>query len=130
MGFWRNLSKSIIERVIKPELEAIRSDLGERITALNSRVTEALTKANAAVTEVREMRKQMTALQALDIGFQEQGKVIVLAHIGGKDRVKIIETKREMSPLEYKRLAESIKRDYGAEPKFVDAPMGADIRII
>lgn len=123
MGFWRNLSKKIVDRVIKPELDSIRKDLG-------SKVAEAVSKANAAVREVRELRAQLTALQAMDIGFHERGKVIVLASINGKDRVKIIETKMEMSPLEYKQLAETIKRDYGAQPRFVDAPVGGDIRII
>jgi len=123
MGFWRTLSKKITDRVIKPELDAIRKDLG-------GRVSEALTKANAAVKEVRELRKQLTALQAMDIGFREMGKVIILARIGGKDRVQIIDTKREMTPLEYKHLAESIRRDFGADLSFVDAPQGADIRVL
>lgn len=114
MGFWHNLASKIVTHVIKPELVALKSELMEK-------VTEAITKANAAVQEVKDLRRQLASLQALDIGYHEKGKIIVLANINGKDRVKVIETRLTMTIDEYKDLAESVKDQYGAQVAYVDS---------
>ena len=118
MGFWGNLTRKLIVKVVKPELVKLTKDIGE-----------ALMKSNAAVNEVRDLKRQLTSLQAIDAGFRESGKVILLTRINGQDRVKIFDTKKDMTLAEYQRLSEQLSFEYGAKPTHVDGPMGTDLYI-
>lgn len=127
MGFWRTLAVNIVRDVVGPELNALRKDLGERLADVASKANRALQAAEAAVDEVRTLRKQMATAMALDVGFKETGKLILLTRIGDQDRVKILDMKPTMTSTEYKAIVERLKADFGmGDPVWVDKPAGMD----
>jgi nitrate reductase NapAB chaperone NapD len=70
-----------------------------------------------------QIRDQVTALQAIDVEYhEERGKLILVASVGGKDIVKIIQIRRGHSILEWKQMVDEIEQRYGARPRFVDSP--------
>jgi len=121
MGFFGTLARQILVQVVKPELERIAVD----IKAAVAEARKAHNTAQASLSQVRELRRQMSAALAIDIGIKESGKVIILTRINGQDRVKIVDTKPTMTILEYKRLVESLEREFGAGVTWVDGPSGA-----
>lgn len=127
MGFWRTLARGIVRDVVAPELEALTKDFGAKLGEAVKTAEKALSVAQAAVEEVRLLRRQMAAAQALDVGFKETGKLILLTRIGDQDRVKILDMKPTMTAQEYKAVVERLKEDLGVgEPVWVDKPMGMD----
>lgn len=125
MGFMGDLAKQILLRVVKPEMEQIAKDVKEAVAQTH----KAASKAEAAVTMVKELRRQMSAAMAIDVGLREAGKVIILTRINGQDRVKIVDTKPQMTLAEYRQLVESLESEYGAKATWVDGPPGAEVMI-
>lgn len=125
MGFFGNLARQILVQVVKPELERIAVDIKEAVT----KATKAEHKADAAMVMVRELRRQMSAALALDVGLKEAGKVIIMSRVNGQDRVKIVDTKPQMTLAEYRQLVESLESEYGAKTVWVDGPRGSDVVI-
>ena len=125
MGLFVTLAGNILRQVVKPELEQIAKDLKGAL----DKATKAMAKADAAVVMVKELRKQMSAVMAIDVGLKEAGKVIILSRVQGQDRVKIIDVKPQMTIQEYRQLVESLQAEYGAQPVWVDAPTGTDVVI-
>lgn len=123
MGFWTKLVGNVLRQVVKPELELIAKDVGDAVR----KAAHAVAKADAAVTMVKELRKHMSAAMAIDVGFKEAGKVIILSRVQGQDRVRIVDVKPKMTVQEYKQLIESLESEYGVAPTWVDAPQGVDV---
>ena len=121
MSFLSSLARQILVQVVKPELERIAAD----IKAAGVEAHKAHTTAQASLVQVRELKRQMSAALAIDIGIKEAGKVIILTRINGQDRVKIVDTKPQMTIPEYKRLVESLEKEYGATATWVDGPQAA-----
>jgi hypothetical protein len=121
MSFLSNLARQILVQVVKPELERIAAD----IKAAGVEAHKAHNTAQASLSQVRDLKRQMSAALAIDIGIKEFGKVIILTRINGQDRVKIVDTKPQMTIPEYKRLVESLEREYGATTTWIDGPPGA-----
>jgi hypothetical protein len=121
MSFFGTLARQILVQVVKPELERIAAD----IKAAGVEAHKAHTVSQASLSQVRELKRQMSAALAIDIGIKESGKVIILTRINGQDRVKIVDTKPQMTITEYKRLVESLEREFGAQATWVDGPSGA-----
>lgn len=130
MGFWKDWARSVVKGVIlevAPELDGLARNLTSKAGEAMEQASRALRAAEAAVTEVRELRRQMAAAQALDIGFKENGKVVILTRINDRDIVKFIDIKPEMTATEYKDLVERLKHDFGlGDPVWVDKPAGMD----
>lgn len=68
---------------------------------------------------------KLTALQALDVGYADSGKIILLATVGGKDIVKIYHMERKCSLQEYKERCLWIENVFGARVHYEDLPRGA-----
>jgi len=117
MGLWKTLGGFLLNRACKAKLEEIAKDASRGAKD----ASQALAKADASVAMVRELRKQMSACMAIDVGFKDTGKVIILSRVQGQDRVRIVNVKPEMSVHEYKNLIESLESMYGADPIYVDA---------
>jgi len=127
MVFWKTLASGIIRDVVRPEVEALTVSLVGKLADAVLQVDKAIQRADAAVAEVQALRKQMSALMALDVGFKDAGKVILLTRIGDQDRVKIIDVKPSLTPLEYKALVDRLQAEYGVvAPTWVDKPVGMD----
>jgi len=120
MRFWFSLAGGLLRQVVKPELDAIAKNVGDAIR----QATQAYEHAGAAISAVKELRQQMSACIAIDVGFKEGGKVILLSRVQGQDRVRIVNVKPELTLLEYKRLIDTLERDYGARPTWIDGPPG------
>jgi len=86
----------------------------------------ALTEARGAMKFVTALRKELASLQALDMGFRETGKIIVIARVNNRDIVKIIDCPRNMAQNEYKAMVEMLERMYGAKLAYSDTPLGVD----
>jgi len=131
MGFWRTLADNIERNGVKPGLEAITQDILAKVAEAVGVAHRAQQVAQAAVDEVRTLRGQMSALMALDVGFKEMGKVILLTRIGDQDRVKILDVKPSMTLADYKTLVERLKHDFGVgEPVWGGKPAGMDDVIV
>lgn len=76
------------------------------------------------VYKLEALHDQVKAIQALDIGYQERGKIVVCAHVGNQDIVKIIDMPASMSHHKWRQMVEHIEIAYGAKAAFVDAPRG------
>lgn len=69
--------------------------------------------------------KRLAALQALDVGFEGEGKIILLATVDGRDIVKIYHMERRCSLQEYKERCLWIENVFGARAHYEDLPRGA-----
>ena len=125
MGFFGTLARQILVQVVKPELERIGAD----IKAAVAQAAKAQATAQASLAQVRELRRQMSAALAIDIGLKESGKVIILSRINGQDRVKILDTKPTMTLAEYRGLVESLEAEYGVKANWVDGPASSVVAI-
>ena len=116
MGFFGTLAREILVQVVKPELERIAVDIKDAV----AQAAKAQATAQASLAQVRELRRQMSAALAIDIGLKESGKVIILSRVNGQDRVKILDTKPAMTLSEYRGLVESLEAEYGVKANWVD----------
>lgn len=64
----------------------------------------------------------LKALQAIDVGlYKDAGKVIVIASVGGRDVVKVIDVKPGWSMTEYRDLVREVEARFGVGPRWADA---------
>jgi len=40
------------------------------------------------------------------MGWKERGKIVIIAHVGNRDIIKIIDTKPEITLMEYREMSE------------------------
>lgn len=125
VNFWVKLAGNVLRQVVKPELEQIAKDMRKAVADAK----QALAKADASVAMVKELRRQMSAVMAIDVGMHEAGKIIIMSRVQNQDRVKIVDVKPKMTVAEYRQLVESLESEYGASPTWVDGPVGADVVI-
>ena len=76
------------------------------------------------MAELSTLPNQLKALQALDVGFQQTGKIIIIAHVGGQDYVKIIDIPSRLTLVEWKSTVNEIEARYGAKARYADTIMG------
>ena len=79
--------------------------------------------AQAAINQVKFLQNQMSAAQAIDMSLRGTGKIILMTRIQGRDKVKILDCKPEMTVLEYKALVDALIREYGAQVGWADMPI-------
>ena len=70
------------------------------------------------------LEQNLKALQAIDAGWKERGKIVIVAHVGDRDIIKIIDTKAELTLMEYKAMSERLEAEYGARATFFDTEHG------
>ena len=70
------------------------------------------------------LERNIKALQAIDVGWKERGKIIIIAHVGDQDIIKIIDTKAELPLMGYKAMSERLEAEYGARVAFFDTVHG------
>ena len=63
---------------------------------------------------------QLKALQAIDAGWHDAGKIIIMFHLDGKDIVKIIDVERKTTMQDYIKLSKTLEQEYGTPPKYYD----------
>ena len=63
---------------------------------------------------------QLKALQAIDAGWHDAGKIIIMFHLDGQDIVKIIDVKRKTTMTDYIKLSKELEQEYGVPPKYFD----------
>lgn len=73
---------------------------------------------------ISRLERNLKALQAIDMGWKERGKIIIIASVGGQDIIKIIDVEKEFTTMEYKALSERLEAEYGARATFFDVPNG------
>ena len=69
---------------------------------------------------------QISALQAIDWGWKDSGKIIIVAKVGKCDIVKIIEIRPMTTMHELKSLVGMLKMEFGASVTFFDGPYYGD----
>ena len=75
-------------------------------------------------TRMGYLERNLKALQAIDVGWKERGKIVIVAHVGNRDIIKIIDTKAELTLMEYKAISERLEAEYGARATFFDTVHG------
>ncbi len=65
--------------------------------------------------------KRSAAMQAIDYGWRDGGKIILLAHVGDRDYVKIINMKARLTIQEYAQMSKRLEAEFEASPAFIDA---------
>ena len=78
------------------------------------------------IVRMNRLERGMKALQALDVGWKERSKIVIIASIGGKDIVKIIDINRDISLSEYIKLSKELEEKFSIRTTFVDLPSGAN----
>jgi hypothetical protein len=110
--------RDLIKRVCSNLRVLIKMDLAKEYARLSSDVVEI----RNSQRDVLSLPEKIAALQAVDIGFRETGKIIIIARVAGRDIVTIVDIKPETTMKEYQRICAEIKENYGARITFVDAP--------
>jgi hypothetical protein len=77
---------------------------------------------------VADVRRQLTALQALDVRFHETGKIVLIARLGaeGQGVVKSIDIPDCANIAEYCRLLAQLEKNYGLGQRGMHAPCVPD----
>ncbi len=131
MSSWKAAVGAWVREAVAPTVRELTKEALVRIAVVVEQSAQAVKAADAAVAEVRTLKAQMSALMALDVGFKEMGKVILLTRIGDQDRVKIIDVKPTMTVADYQILVERLKHDFGVgDPVYLDEPRGHHLRDI
>ena len=94
----------------------LRDDLNRIIENDCASTQELLTK------EIKRLRAEIGAVQALDVGIRERSKIIICAHAGSRDIVKIIEIPHNFDMIRFKTMVRQIETTYGARLEFEDLP--------
>jgi hypothetical protein len=79
-------------------------------------------RARESLAQSQKLRDQVGCLMAVDVGYREGGKVIVLVRVGTQDMVKIIDIPPKMTLDEYKMIIARLEHDFGTGPRWTDAP--------
>jgi hypothetical protein len=94
----------------------LRNDINRIIENDCASTQELLTK------EIKRLRAEIGACQALDVGIRERSKIIICAHVGNRDIVKIIEIAHNFDLIRFKTLVRHLESTYGAKLEFEDLP--------
>lgn len=93
----------------------------QKLIRMIKRWDELMGKVGAIEADNLLLRSQLNALQAIDESYHTPGKIIILASIGGQDRVKIIDIQRKITTVEYMNTVAKLEETYGAKPQYVDS---------
>lgn len=110
------------------ELEALRSAAKTNQAARINQAVEVaaielrLKEVSIRINKIAAVPDQLKALQAVDLGWRERGKIIVAAAVNGRDVVKIIDVPAHWHPVQYREMVADLERRYGAVVARVDAP--------
>lgn len=96
----------------------------EEIGGLRSSALLAVGEAAQAIEEVKCLRKNLSAVMAIDVDLHEGGKAVILSRVNGEDRCKIIPIERDLTIDQYRDFVKSIEETYGARVRHVDMPAG------
>ncbi|UCF48536.1 MAG: hypothetical protein JSU89_15450 [Myxococcales bacterium] len=96
----------------------------EEIGGLRTAATQALGNAVSAVEEVKRLRKQLSAVMAIDVDLHDGGKAVLLTRVNGEDRCKIIPIEPDLTMEQYRAFVKSIEETYGARVRYADMPAG------
>ncbi len=103
-------------------LWAIAPDLAQAPALLKLRLTVARDAVTAAKAEGNVIREQMAALQAVDLGFRDGGKIVLVARIGEKHIVRVYDIRPLADLMEYRKLSDEITARFGVTGVIIDAP--------
>ena len=117
MELWLKLASDLLKAIAKPALQELDKRIAEALTIAK----EALANSSLTISEVKNLKSQMSIAMAIDTSLKGQGKVIILTRVNEIDKVKIIDTKPNMTIAEYKELIESLEAQYGNNMVWVDA---------
>ena len=95
---------------------------GRELGGLRSASTQALGTAQLAFDEVKRLKSQLSALQAIDLDLHHYGHVVIITRVEGSDRVKIIDVVPELTLEQYRLLVRDVEDRYGARLSHVDGP--------
>ncbi len=121
--FKRRLS-GIVLWAIKDQLQRMTADFSGAAFAAGRKT--AIDTQAAIGAGLENIRKQVASLAAVDIDFHQTGKIILVARIGEKHIVKIIDIREKVDLREYKRIVEELQECYGVRDIRVDGPPGYD----
>lgn len=97
---------------------------GDEIGGLRRAIVTANGSAELAVGEVKALRKQLSAVMAIDVDLHEGGKVVLLSRVNGQDRCKIIPIERDLTAEQYRDFVKGVEATYGARARWADTPQG------
>lgn len=97
---------------------------GDELRGLRQAVANAKGEAQLAVDEVKGLRKQLSAVMAIDVDLHDGGKVVLLSRVNGQDRCKIIGIERDLTAEQYRDFVQSVEKTYGARARWADTPQG------
>lgn len=69
-----------------------------------------------------QIRDHVAALQALDVNFQDAGKIVLIARVHGRDIVKIVDVPKNRTLQEWKEMVRDLECRYAAPPLVIDSP--------
>jgi len=95
---------------------------GQELGGVRSASTQAVGFAQSAFDEVKRLRGQLSALQALDVDLHHYGHAVIITRVGGADRVKIVDIASDLTVAQYRDLITGLERDFGARLSHVDGP--------
>ena len=95
---------------------------GQELGGVRSASTQAVGHAQSALAEVKRLRSQMSALQAIDVDLHHYGKAVIITRVEGGDRVKIVDIAPDMTLEQYRALVQDIVERFGARVSHVDGP--------
>lgn len=123
--------KSLLQRLIMWAAgEDIELQINRRVSAAEKILCDAIAmKAKTLDLGNRKqwdvLRTQISALQAIDAPCgRDVGKIVIIARVGGRDIVKIVDIAPDISQHAFKDMVEEMKARYGARPEFLDTEAG------
>ncbi len=126
MTYLKRLLRRLVLWAIEDDLIAFNDNLTRNLSnACQSYVSRATTGLHAEARRLAQgVRSEVAALQALDVDFHKRGKVIIVARIGGRDIVKVIDVCPEWKVGDYRKLVLHVEQVFGAQLRWLDAPGG------
>jgi hypothetical protein len=117
--------------VIGDVIHALNKELGRQVETGYAALEKTLVEGQRLLDEKQsrfeeQLRGQLAAWQAIDVGAKDSGKFILCVRVRGKDLVQVIDVQPEMSIDEYRRLKEELESRYGARARWIDTPLGFD----
>lgn len=129
MKYLYNLIQRVLLYFIDPVLlRRAQSEMESHTNVING-LSKDVTQWLAAThewtkTTLEQHMAALSALQALDVTFHEQGHIIILAKVNGKDIVKVIRCPIHMPLGEYRTLTEHLEKRYGLSSRRISIPSG------
>jgi len=118
----RSVLQKWVLSLIADRLLLMTRSYNETVAKVKGQAAEAAVA--GAKGEVAALRRQLAALQAIDLDFRHGGKIIVVAKVNGKDIVKIVEIAPRMNMEQWRFLSREIEDRYGISERRIDGPPG------